>query len=268
MTGVGLIWDSTNYSCAYDSILTSLNVMYSSNDNLQQLMQSVHIPTMKALCEGIQSAQSVPGQLVQLRDQFRDWISGIDPNIFPRFGQVGTAYDEVLNIILKQNTAVYSKQKTCNFCGHQSNHVASDTAAFYADYQTPSSIADWVAYIHSHITTASCPVCMRNNVRSTVNFHEAPPLIVFHLNIRTDIQLSLQFNISVNGQHSGYTLKSIIYFGSQHFTSRNIEGDDIWYHDGISTSSNLLRESISNTQDLLFARDNRRAVGLIYTRSI
>ncbi|KDR64980.1 hypothetical protein GALMADRAFT_82448, partial [Galerina marginata CBS 339.88] len=62
------------------------------------------------------------------------------------------------------------------------------------------------------------------------------------------------------------SLKGIIYSGSNHFTSRFIVNNEIWYHDGIATGAKCIKEGqLEDFEgDLLFKCKKKEAVVVIY----
>ena len=82
--------------------------------------------------------------------------------------------------------------------------------------------------------------------------------MLFNFTNRNDIDISKEFHITIDNHHYSYSLKTVIYFGSFHFTSQSIDGDSIWYHDGVTTNVNLIGEHLSNKPiNMKKARDNR-----------
>ncbi|KAJ7300894.1 hypothetical protein DFH08DRAFT_724840 [Mycena albidolilacea] len=82
---------------------------------------------------------------------------------------------------------------------------------------------------------------------------------------------SLCFYPSRNFVLSGvYALKSVIYVGNHHFTSRIIkENGDVWYPDGIETKSTSIAEGNIHSQDPAFNTcvrhgDVQDACGVLY----
>ena len=261
----GLSWDAHNYSCAYDSIITSLNVLSSLNPSCHQKMGQSQAPVLQRLCNSFNDVHQNLTTLLNVHENFKNWISATYANRVPRFGGVGTDQDEVLTVILTYTISIYSKQKTCPFCRHQLSSIDHYTAQFYANLETPASISAWIAYIQNHQSHTSCPSCLAASVQSMISFHLPPALILFNFANRNEIDISKQFDISINDHHYSYSLKTIIYFGSFHFTSRSFDGDSIGYHDRIATDVNLIGEHLSERAiNIREARDNRQAISAIY----
>ncbi|KIK54795.1 hypothetical protein GYMLUDRAFT_176507, partial [Collybiopsis luxurians FD-317 M1] len=257
--------DGPNYSCAYDSILTSLNILCLFNPSCFQKMSDSSTPVLKELCKSFNLVHQNRSTLHSVCESFRDWISQTYPNKFPRYGQIGRVYDEVLNIILTHNNPVSVKQRSCVFCGHLAHSQTNIISHFYATNDTPNSVSNWIAYVQGHCSNTPCLSCLASSTMVTTTFCIAPSLLLFHLNHRNDIEISNQFHINVNGNQHLYNLKAIIYYGLFHFTSRSLKNNSIWYHDGVTTDVNLMTEnSICVPQGLHQASDNRRAICIIY----
>jgi hypothetical protein len=71
-------------------------------------------------------------------------------------------------------------------------------------------------------------------------FEEAPPIIAFDLSCYQTPLLENLIITTVNGHHTSYKLRGVIYHLDDHFTSRIItESGCVWYHDGISTGHQM-----------------------------
>lgn len=80
------------------------------------------------------------------------------------------------------------------------------------------------------------------------------------------IAISCEFGMAVADVDCRWTLQGIVYFGSNHYTSRFIDDDDsVWYHDGADTGSHCLHngDSITDLIDINTVH-NRRAYIVIY----
>ncbi|KIK52761.1 hypothetical protein GYMLUDRAFT_64031 [Collybiopsis luxurians FD-317 M1] len=152
----GLAWDGPNYSCAYDSIITSLNVLSLLNPSCHQQMSDNSAPILKELCNSFNLVHQHRATLHNVHEKFRDWISEMYPNKFPRYGQIGTVYDEVLNVILAHTNSVFLKQRLCTFCGYIGASQESNIPHFYANNDTPNTVSNWMTYIQNHDSKAPC----------------------------------------------------------------------------------------------------------------
>ncbi|KAJ7304791.1 hypothetical protein DFH08DRAFT_721525 [Mycena albidolilacea] len=85
------------------------------------------------------------------------------------------------------------------------------------------------------------------------------------------MRLDTAFNVTVGGTAVRYALRSVIYVGNQHFTSRIVKPNgDIWFHDGIETGLITISEGNVHSQGPWFLNtckrngDTRTACGAVY----
>jgi hypothetical protein len=63
------------------------------------------------------------------------------------------------------------------------------------------------------------------------------------------MRLDQAFNMSVGDTVVRYALRSVIYIGNNHLTTRIIkENGDIWFHDGIETGRTMIAEGNIHSQ--------------------
>ena len=86
------------------------------------------------------------------------------------------------------------------------------------------------------------------NLLRTTSFVQTPPVIIFDLGGSGYVP-SLSSNVLIPCGETGrvthvhYSLRGIIYYENQHFTSRFVTGTGmIWFHDGMLTGSSLIYE--------------------------
>ena len=63
-----------------------------------------------------------------------------------------------------------------------------------------------------------------------------------------------------------YILKGIVYYGDEHFTARIFINNDVWFHDGITTSQKCIKEGNINyfTNDDLLQCQGKIAVLIVF----
>ena len=120
-------------------------------------------------------------------------------------------------------------------------------------------------------------MCRHNNASSESLIHSVPEIISFFLPNSQDnsILSSFQFNKSIsiydkNNIAHVLNIKSIIYFGQSHFTSRLVDRNfDIWYFDSLNPQGRSIKERRFDlfTPDELFQKDSKYVSCIVYAKS-
>jgi len=99
------------------------------------------------------------------------------------------------------------------------------------------SIASILGRLFNLETSRQCTNCNDVLYKNTY-FTNAPELLILYLPY-TDVKINTSFKFC----NKIYTLKGIVYYGDNHYTSYVIsENTSIWYHDGIQTGKNMMFE--------------------------
>ncbi|KAF8815887.1 hypothetical protein BYT27DRAFT_7230092 [Phlegmacium glaucopus] len=111
-----------------------------------------------------------------------------------------------------------------------------------------------------------CPVCQSHVVRQHV-FEDTPAIIAFDVSQHQTNLLESIVITTVNGDHTTYKLRGVMYHLDNHFTARFIsESGCVWYHDGISTGWQMVPEgSIANILDLGMCQSRIATCGIYVT---
>jgi hypothetical protein len=107
----GCRWSSTNWSCAYDCIVTCLATIYFNESSDWRHTWQRESETSQYLSHAFDdirpsffSEESCSAQLTRVRDNFRDLLSAQNPLLFPRTGSVGAAVTDILHAIVPDST--------------------------------------------------------------------------------------------------------------------------------------------------------------------
>ncbi|KAH6886512.1 hypothetical protein BKA70DRAFT_1123222 [Coprinopsis sp. MPI-PUGE-AT-0042] len=238
---VGLIWDHTNYSCAYDAIFTILYNLWSTDTILWgQRFRSLgkHVAELSTYFD-----QPTVCTLEQARDRIRSKLAAADPALFP-CGKRLTSLEQLLTKLfhVEQVAETVLTCPVCTFAARDDTFALDIVSSIYPNHHRRNqrtveySVAD---AIHSKPSSVldTCPRCadVREMSRVLVLTKSASILIIEIVDqeVRLDASLSL---CNSESHETIMRLRGLIYLGEEHFTSRWIDGQgQIWFHNGATT---------------------------------
>ncbi|KAI9064619.1 hypothetical protein FKP32DRAFT_1569567 [Trametes sanguinea] len=273
----GLVWDTLNWSCAFDSILTVLfNIFVDRGCSWLAELAPGNL-LMEVVRPRFQTALSQPHTLHELRDLLRHILFAADAARFPRYGESLVAVSDIF-VCLFTCASPYAQAKlTCEFCSAESLHLTdmcksyqwSMTPAMWTTYKNSVDDISTQTFVHFMLNSGfhiHCPTCRTLN-QVTTSLSSAPSLLILEPPASYDaLHADLTVTAPVEGRIRTWRLVGIIYFGWQHFTARYIDKEDrVWYHDGQVTKEYCIEDRVRREvlNSLSVAR-NRRACHYIY----
>ncbi|KAJ7106599.1 hypothetical protein C8R44DRAFT_563729, partial [Mycena epipterygia] len=235
----GTVWDSVNYSCAYDAMVSPMYNIWKDHgvkwsDMFQMVGEYVGI-----LAKGFESVQRGTAKIEGARDSMRAALRRDCGELFPS-GQYLTSIDDLAQKLYGSGEWGVSQIK-CPKCGRAQEAETDFSAALTitycgklrSRYNADYSISHWLRDRMIQRTTLGC-VC-GSGMLKLITINHAPPLIYLSLS-DTDILIDSALNLKVGDFRQRYALRGVIYGGENHFTSRIIKPNgEMWYHDGIET---------------------------------
>ena len=265
---LGLKWDGTNWSCAYDSLFVILYHIWSQDPQIwTQTLSNINDSYLRPLSNGFSQVRSGQLSFEQLRDFIRDKLYAADPDMFPK-GPVGTSVASLASTLFKLNRIVASAQQQCPQCPYAEDLIEDRLEyVLHASKSINISTEHWIDNL-SYRSHDRCPNC--NTKMSYKIFYDDPPdilILEYPLkNIKTSHKLEL---VTEDDVLKTLHLRGIVYHGGYHFTSQIVEPTGkIWYHDG-RTTGNVCEESgqlNQMTDNLLKKCKDRNLVLAIYSQ--
>ncbi|EIW52162.1 uncharacterized protein TRAVEDRAFT_135837 [Trametes versicolor FP-101664 SS1] len=274
-----LVWDSNDWSCAYDSLLTvMINIFadfgpewFSTVAPGNTYMDIIRPRLPPCLNEG--------GAGESMRDLLRDVLFTTHPDRFPRRGRTMMAVSDLLACLFYCPISFARSSLVCRSCTAESVHVV-DVGRSYAWYLTPAafrtnhpgqSSLTTSEYVECLLTTGieiHCPTCRSLN-KVTTTLTQAPPLLVLETSPVVTIRPEANLSLPVNDVMHTWRLTGAIYHGFDHFTSRYVDpAGSTWYHDGDITKNRCIRDiDILNNPVAGIAARGRNATHFVYTSS-
>ena len=246
-------------SCAYDSFFGILYSLWFTNPN--RWTQEFTVINPFFLGQLAQNFHQVANQSITInnaRDNLRHILSQTHPDYFP-WGQFVTL-DDLLYYTLQTSSATMQSELVCQQ-SHSTIFHTMHTFLISITHINGESIQSWLTSPQES-TYSECVQCQSPRARYLKLLYPLP-VIIFEFP-SGDTILNNIITIPINNEHHEYSLKGVIYHGSNHFTSRIISPDNVvWYHDGMTTGPHIINEGPCNSLNLMTCR-NRNACAAIY----
>ncbi|KAJ7732511.1 hypothetical protein B0H16DRAFT_1328687 [Mycena metata] len=223
---MGLIWDSVNWSCSYDSILTPLGHLWRSDrEKWGPILSGLH-PLWNVWCQFMASDANQPEIA---RNNMRRLLHYADPVKFP-LGARCVSLDNLLGAVSSPETYA-TAILYCEQCRHVAPGEISTLSMLLVAYRIQE-------FIVKPTGTQRCSACNSNRTRRRTIRLKVPPILLVSVQMYGVILLDAEMQFGANGVQETLRLAGITYFSpqAQHFTSITATPDgSLWYHDGIST---------------------------------
>ncbi|KAH9899678.1 hypothetical protein C8Q73DRAFT_638274 [Cubamyces lactineus] len=272
---LGFIWDSHNYSCAYDALFTIILNAYIDGPIVQMANDPLMNEIYHALMRAMNDIALNGVDLEVRRDSIRDYLYHQAPNLFPRHGLVLTAVSDIVEYIFRPSQSFGRVVNTCSVCDVVIEVSRSLNSPLWVltrrtDESSGSGsqavIEDILARVLVSDGQTTCPHCGTGTNRY-VDFDHAPPFLFVELQPTFSSQMVTCGRLvwPVRGVHRQWRLCGVIFLGANHFVCRYIDiSGRVWYHDGMSNGRWCTRETNDNTSMNVFSANNRRASHLVY----
>ncbi|KAH6894767.1 hypothetical protein BKA70DRAFT_1117490 [Coprinopsis sp. MPI-PUGE-AT-0042] len=265
---LGIVW--SNNSCPYDSLLVVLHHIWAdAPDRWTAYLQRDDRPYMALLLDKFRAMARGVITFENARECLRRLLAERPSNEF-RYGEYTSPADVFYYLTLAPPSEglVSFTQRSCGFCFAQlgARPIQSRENALSA-HTSCTSTQEWVQMSYRWISSHNkCPHCGHLAVmRRTYN--QDLRIVFIHLppQIRFDT-ISPTITIRTAGQDKTLHVRGVIYFGSDHFTSRIVSpSGKVWYHDGSVTASQVEDEGLLHDDFDMSECRGRLACDLIYS---
>ena len=282
----GCKWTSENWSCPYDAVFMSFWSIYKQSsphwredwvecspdwngplgNNFDHLILLARTPL---------NTDDQAVWFCRYRDRFRDQLSHVDSESFPRWGPATAPVVRILRFTFGRFNGPYVEQDLiCSKCGALSR-AEIDICFLIGGLQrnlrnsAPSLQVVWEEFLRRYQTKpfykqARCH-CNGQNIVQRLRMPGAP-WIWFERGEASPVGPSLTITFSSPPQQLTYSLRAIIYSGGNHFTVRfREESGEWWKHDGQLASGVPQPDNVQSEAELL-TNNGRFANAFIYRR--
>jgi len=269
---IGFIWNSINWSCAYDTVFTIFLHIWTSNpDHWTNTFSETH-DFLQVLARKFHLIMQGNEEMEHARNSMHQILHEHSPNMFP-MGQCGAAVMDVLSTILNE-TVCGSINLACTSCSHEVEHWENISNVMHLEqlcHDSCTSIENIIGLNGQSQMHDTCLFCGSNATYRLANLTSIPSIWSFGIYTRTP-QIQYNLRVTANDTTRILKLRGIIYFGQFHFTCRLFGQDQsIWYHDGqITGRSSVFENHMQNIEDVntLLSVNNgdwrKNAVAVIY----
>jgi hypothetical protein len=262
----GLMWDSQNYSCAYDALFTILlSIWHENPQRCKGQFKNIN-EILNLLAAGFFKANEQKITLENARNKVRYILNQKYPESFP-YGQTGTSVNDLVDLLFKPNNVLACSILKCIECDNKT--ITNDHRTSYVIHSPSTFTGTTTTYFNKILLDPQlnrCTLC-NGKINKITQFHRIPPLLIMTMN-NAKLDISKKMKLHVSTISANYELKGIVYLGEFHFTSRIITSDyKVWFHDGRVTARTCYEEGLLsdfNKTDLLTC-DGKRAMLVVYT---
>jgi hypothetical protein len=154
----------------------------------------------------------------------------------------------------------------CTECGTTSTSATKITSLFTITQKQHNSIQEHIDA--SNNKTKKCTNC-NNNTSRTYKYNSPPHLRVIGFTQNSqDIEVSKEITLKSEAGPVKLPIRGVIYYTGNHFVTRIISPTgEVWYHDGIETKRQCIREGhlIDFSESSLKFHGSKRCVGVVYS---
>ena len=259
---VGLIWDSQNYSCSYDSVFTILGDIWTYNPNMWSHKFKLMSSYANKLGTEFQKVMLEQINLEDARNSVRHLLHHRDPIAFP-YGTQGVDMGDLL-LHMFTGKSIGKIIFNCENCGISKTSPSKLTSLFSITQQKFSTIQE-----HLDATTKKTKKCpCGHNATRTYKYNSSVDFRVISLTPGSQgVKISKSITLCTDTEEVVLPIRGAIYYCNGHFVSRIISpAGKVWYHDGIETKRQSVQEGhlVDYTEDNLRCKGTKICIGVIY----
>jgi len=260
---IGLIWDSSDHSCAYDAVFTILGDMWVYNPTMWTREFGLISSFANKLGLGFQQVSLKKKSFEDARNSVRNLLRNKYPVAFP-YGTSGVDISDLF-VYMFTGKSVGKLIYTCTECGASSTSATKVTSLFTISRKRYNSIQEHID--ENYNKTKKCSQCGKDTSK-TYKYNSPPRFrtIGFTQNSQ-DIEVSKTITLETEAGPVNLPIRGVVYYTGNHFVSRIISPTgEVWYHDGIETKRQCVREGhlIDFSESGLKYHGSRRCVGVVY----
>lgn len=236
---IGLAWDNTNWSCAYDSVLQAVYLLWIDGQT--------RVYNNEPLRNAFVAIKDRQRTFEDVRDEFRLAAHTDDPQRFPTGRSCIDVYDVVKRIVSESNIGFAlitecaecdaRKERTCEMSGLSSmDNFENSQDALRNTSGNHLSASDYATLVFESIRQREEGAACHDRCETSLKFHTIPDLLPIEIDASWLVKPQDKLTIKINGEQQDltYRLAAVIYHGQNHFTSYVLRRDgEALYYDGM-----------------------------------
>lgn len=267
---LGFVWDSVNWSCAYDSVFTILYSIWTTNPHKWNKIYKQLNPEATLMANSYQKIYNKTYTAEKARDLVRAQLHSKFPEKFPN-GNRGTAVAELIREMLRSSncTQVWTKCIVCDIprTSLADGYVNSVEHTDKRAKTTSELINKGIQIRHPPLICGSCG----GQMNRCHMFVSAPKLLSVILDTNHKIKIDKVVKVmNKNGRNTVLNLTGLVYYDENHFVSRVIDKKHkVWYNDGLTMGRlSSMDGALSNfSNENIWCRDTKVLVAVIYAQT-
>ncbi|KAF6755123.1 hypothetical protein DFP72DRAFT_811972 [Ephemerocybe angulata] len=225
----GPVWDSQDWSCAYDSLTFVLHSLWMTDRIKWSKTLSTYSPALASMIAGFEHMpQRDPEmELTRVRDQWRNCLRDTRPGTYPS-GRLGADIMSMTEDVLGYRSGTSRVKTRCVGCKDHAVETVLGPSRLVAPF---TAIRNAMSVQH-FVDEAWQPLRACTHCGSDVLLkHRRSEVIAFEVAGAGEVLLNNRIEM---GSWGLYRLAGAIYYGENHFISRIITRDNkVYGHDGI-----------------------------------
>jgi hypothetical protein len=292
----GCMWDSNNWSCAYDTVFMSFWSIYRKSSpgwrdrwrrqapDWNNFLGAAFDFLLAMDQNGRTSQTALSREFTSFRETFRDKLSQVNSTYFRRHGRVPASVCRILGHIFSRSVERephLNQVVVCNQCGTTMHNRCSfallGSTELLNEYLNEDDVSPFLPlqtavtrYIQRLSQEPHCEhrsTCSGRFEVDSLSFPETTWLWFELCDLVSPVKPSPRLVFGLPDQWQVFTLQAVIYLGGGHFTARLYDQSTMWWRYDDQWRFGAPRvDRVEDEADLL-ENDHRRATFLLYSRA-
>ena len=251
-------------SCAFDAYFSVLYALWNTDqEKWSETFQQINREFLGKLAENFKTVRNGTISINAARDDLRHLLAEKHGNHFT-WGHYTSLYD-LMDYTLQTPFTVGQSSLVCANA-HAINTPGATITTGSCLVSSAFSNSHSIQHLMSnfgHETSHTCPFC-GTAVKQVFRLMRRIPLLIIDLSNKS-LHIDHRIEIDIINIKQSYSLRGILYYGGNHFTSRFISYDEIvWFHDGMTTNRKMEKEGKLDSNINLLLRQEMHACAAIY----
>ena len=260
---IGLIWDSQDHSCGYDSVFTILGDIWVYNPTMWTREFKLMSSFANKLGLSYQKVSLREINIESARNSVRNLLHNRNSVGFP-YGPNGLDMSDLL-VYMFTGKSIGKIIYNCTNCGVSITDNHSKITSLYSVPRRP------YLTIQNHLDATA------NKTKKCRCGHDVPRTYKYNSPVRfcaislsefsRNVKISKSITLTTETNPVVLPIRGAVYYSNNHFVSRIISPTgEVWYHDGIETRRQCIHEGylVDYSEDSLRSKGTKQCIAVIY----